>query len=76
MITRIALYITLGLALSGLAGLTLSSIGFWAILALFAVADRLSYFVGVQDGAMMALELPQVKIDELKKQIDRIKGKS
>jgi hypothetical protein len=72
MITRLALYATLGLTLAAL-GQTFDTVGFWLIITLVWASEQLARREGIEDGIVIAIDLPQDKIDELKRQLNRIK---
>lgn len=71
MIQRIALYATLGLTLD-FSGAGYDTLGFWCVVSLFWALEHITHREGLETGIVMAIELPQSKIDELRKQLDRI----
>ncbi len=72
MLTRIALYATLGVLLDAL-GFPATELGFWCILALFLCTDRLSRQEGEQWGTAMGvkhyIDLPEERQAEVRRMI-------
>jgi hypothetical protein len=69
MLTRIALYVTLGTVLSAL-GHSINDTGFWCMVALFFACDVLARKEGQDNGIWITLSLPADKLKELKQQLD------
>lgn len=70
MLTRIALYSTLGFLMDAL-GQSAGDWGFWCVLALFICSDALSRKEGQDHGIWITITLPADKLTELKQQLDK-----
>jgi len=78
MLTRIALYTTLGVLLDAL-GLSATHWGFWSVLGLFLACDRLSRIegeqFGVADGVRRYINMTEEQQDNVKKMVKDWEGK-
>ena len=78
MLTRIALYTTLGVLLDAL-GLSATNWGFWSVLGLFLACDRLSRIEGEQfgtaDGVRRYINMTAEQQDNVKKMVKDWEGK-
>jgi hypothetical protein len=78
MLTRIALYTTLGVLMDAL-GFAVTGLGFWCVLGLFLACDRLSRIEGEQfgtaDGVRRYLAMSDEQQAEIRKMIKQWEGK-
>jgi hypothetical protein len=73
MITRLALYATMGVVLAAL-DLTVDSTGFWLIMAVFWAMGQLSHRQGFEDGIVMTAQLPIESIKKIQEEIREIES--
>ena len=71
MITRLALYATLGIVL-GTLELTFDTTGFWLIMLMYWAMDQLSRRQGFEDGIVMTAMLPIKDLERIQQEIREI----
>ena len=73
MITRVAVYIALGLVLAVL-GIQWDQAEFWCLLGLFWCVDFLSRNEGRQEGVAMILSMPMMQVARLKTLMEMVES--